>query len=82
MLPSVMIVSLVSVISQYLSAEGFPMNQVLAWLVGLIVQTALSYWFAAKWGGVGVALAIMVSSSLVFALLLLETLFRRTGDIR
>lgn len=82
MLPSIMIISLISVLSQYLSAEGFPITQVLAWLVGLLVQTALSYWLAAKWGGVGVSLAITISGSLVFALLLLETFSRKWRKIR
>jgi O-antigen/teichoic acid export membrane protein len=82
MLPSIMIISLISVLSQYLSAEGFPVTQVLAWLVGLVVQTTLSYWLAAKWGGVGVALASAISGSLVFALLLLETFSRKRRGIR
>jgi O-antigen/teichoic acid export membrane protein len=82
MLPSIMIVSLISVLSQYLSAEGFPVTQVLAWLVGLVVQTALSYWLAAKWGGVGVSLATTISGLLVFALLMLETFSRKRREIR
>jgi O-antigen/teichoic acid export membrane protein/glycosyltransferase involved in cell wall biosynthesis len=77
MLPSIMIISLISVLSQYLAAEGFPVTQVLAWLVGLVVQTVLSYWLAAEWGGLGVALATTISGSLVFLLLLLETLSRK-----
>jgi O-antigen/teichoic acid export membrane protein len=81
MLPSIMVFSLISVLSQYLAAEGFPIIQVLVWLAGLIVQTGLSYWLAAKWGGMGVALAIAVSSSLVFIVLLFETLSRGRGEI-
>jgi O-antigen/teichoic acid export membrane protein len=81
MLPSIMIVSLISVLSQYLAAEGYPVTQVLAWLVGLLVQTALSYWLAAKWGGVGVALATTISGSLVLVLLMLETFSRKRREV-
>ena len=81
MLPSIIIISFISVLSQYLAAEGFPATQVLAWLAGSLVQTALSYWLAAKWGGVGVSVATTISGSLVLALLLLETLSRKRGKI-
>ncbi|MBI5321090.1 polysaccharide biosynthesis C-terminal domain-containing protein [Bradyrhizobium sp.] len=77
LLPSVLIVSLVTVVSQYLSAEGFPRIQVFAWLIGLIVQTGLSYWLAPKWAGVGVSLSIALSYALVLALLLYEVLSRK-----
>lgn len=82
MLPPILIISLISVLSQYLAAEGFPRIQVLAWLLGLIAQTALSYWLAEKWGGVGVSVATSASSSLVFCLLLFETLSRKRAGIR
>jgi O-antigen/teichoic acid export membrane protein len=81
MLPSIIIISFISVLSQYLAAEGFPATQVLAWLAGLLVQTALSYWLAAKWGGVGVSVASTISGSLVLALLLLVTLSRKRGEL-
>lgn len=72
LLPSVLVVSVTTVVSQYLAAQGFPKGQVLAWLFGLIVHTGLSYWLAGTWGGVGVAVATTISTSLVFALLLVE----------
>jgi O-antigen/teichoic acid export membrane protein len=75
--PSILIVSLISVVSQYLAAEGFPKGQVLAWLIGLLVQLYLSYWFAAKWGGIGVSLSIALAYALVFALLLFEIFSRK-----
>ncbi|MDI1264406.1 MAG: polysaccharide biosynthesis C-terminal domain-containing protein [bacterium] len=79
LLPSVLLLSLVSVVSQYLAAEGFPRIQVYAWLAGLLMQAGLSYWLAGKWGGMGVSLAMAISYALVFALLLFETMFRKSG---
>lgn len=73
LLPSVLIVSLTSVVSQYLAAQGFPTGQVLAWAFGLIVQTGLSYWLAGIWGGMGVAVASAISAALVLVLILFES---------
>ena len=72
LLPSVLIISLTTVVSQYLAAQGFPKGQVLAWLFGLIVHTGLSYWLAGVGGGLGVAVATAISTTLVFAVLLVE----------
>lgn len=77
LVPSILIVSLISVVSQYLASEGFPKRQVLAWLIGLIVQLCLSYWFVAQWGGIGVSLSLSLSYAVVFAVLLIEIFFRK-----
>lgn len=77
MLPSVLIVSMITVLSQYLAAEGYPWRQVTAWLVGFAVQAGLSYWLAGEFGGFGVAIALTVSSGLVFLLLLREAFLMR-----
>ncbi|MCV3243676.1 oligosaccharide flippase family protein [Mesorhizobium sp. ZC-5] len=70
MLPSVLIVSMITVLSQYLAAEGYPWRQVTAWLAGFAVQAGLSYWLAGEFGGFGVAIALAVSAALVFVILL------------
>jgi O-antigen/teichoic acid export membrane protein len=77
MLPSVLIVSMVTVVSQYLAAEGYPWRQVTAWLAGFALQAVLSYWLAGKLGGFGVALALTLSSGMVLTLLLLEASWMR-----
>ena len=82
LLPSVLIASLLSVVSSYLAAEGYPRMQVFAWLIGLVVQTGLSYWLAATWAGVGVSLSIAISYALVLALLLYEVLSRKRRESR
>jgi O-antigen/teichoic acid export membrane protein len=70
--PQLLLLSLITVISQYLAAEGYPWTQVSAWIVGFVVQTGLSYWLASVWGGLGVACALTVSCGLVLILLLFE----------
>jgi O-antigen/teichoic acid export membrane protein len=82
LLPSVLIYSLITLLSSYLAAEGYPRIQVFAWLIGLVVQTGLSYWLAAMWGGVGVSLSIAISYALVLALLLNEVLSRKRRESR
>ncbi len=77
--PQLLLLALMTVISQYLAAEGFPWTQVLAWVVGFLVQAVLSYWLASLWGGFGVAIALTVSSSVVLGILLFAV-FSKTED--
>ena len=77
LMPSVFVVSLLSVLSQYLAAEGFPRTQVLAWLIGLILQTCLSYGLAGRWGGIGVSLATAFSNTVVFGVILFAVFSER-----
>jgi O-antigen/teichoic acid export membrane protein len=77
--PQLLLLSFMTVISQYLAAEGYPWTQVVAWVIGFVIQTVLSYWLARVWGGIGVAIALTVSSSVVLGILLFEV-FRKGGD--
>jgi O-antigen/teichoic acid export membrane protein len=79
LLPSVLMIALTSVISQYLAAEGFPWIQVIAWLIGMMLQASLSYWAAGKWGGVGVALCFAATNAVVLFALLAEVFRRKTS---
>jgi O-antigen/teichoic acid export membrane protein len=71
-LPTVMMFCFITVVSQYLSSEGYPWNQILAWLVGFIAQTVLSYVLAASYGALGTSIALAISTLLVLAILLRE----------
>lgn len=81
MLPAFLI-SLVTVISQYLAAEGFPWRQVHAWGAGFVLQAGLSYWLAGTYGGMGVAFALAASSVLVLVILGTEALAMRKRDMQ
>lgn len=72
MFPQLLLLSLITVISQYLAAEGYPWRQVFAWIIGFIVQTILSYWLSSLWGGFGVAISLTVSCALVLIILCFE----------
>ena len=76
-LPTVMMFCFITVISQYLSSEGYPWNQIIAWLIGFIVQAILSYVLAAAYGALGTSLALAISASLVFVFLLREAFIVR-----
>jgi O-antigen/teichoic acid export membrane protein len=71
-LPTVMMFCFITVISQYLSSEGYPWNQIVAWLIGFIAQTVLSYVLAATYGALGTSMALAISTLLVLAILLRE----------
>lgn len=75
LLPQVLILSLTTIISKYLAAEGYPPAQVVAWFIGFVVQASLCFLLAPRWGAMGVAIATDASSFLVFLLLFAE-LFR------
>jgi O-antigen/teichoic acid export membrane protein len=70
--PSVLLISLTTVLSQYLASEGFPWGQVFAWAAGLAAQTILSFWLAGLYGAMGVVYALTISGLLVFAVILIE----------
>ncbi len=74
LLPTVLLVTLITVISQYLSSEGFPRGQVVAWIAGFLVQAVLAFALAARYGGFGIAIALFLSNSMVLALLGREAL--------
>ncbi len=76
-LPAVIVFSCVTVISQYLSSEGYPWRQVVAWIVGLVSQAILSYMLAAPYGGLGISIALTISILLTFAILLREAFIVR-----
>lgn len=72
--PATFIISLISILSQYLAAEGFPWRQVAAWVVGFAAQAIMSFAFAEKYGALGIAAGLTISTLLVFAVLLAEVL--------
>jgi len=59
--PSVMILSLIVVVSQFLSAQGFPWGQVATWIGGTILHTGLSMSLVGPMGARGVLLSLMIS---------------------
>jgi O-antigen/teichoic acid export membrane protein len=75
MLPGVLALSLISVISQYLAAQGIPWSLVASWVVGLGSMVVLAWWYQPRFGAEAIAASTSCAYMLVLALL--GALFRR-----
>lgn len=69
MLPGVLALSLISVVSQYLAAQGIPWPLVWSWVVGLALMVAMSWWYQPQFGAAAIAVAMSCAYVLVLALL-------------
>lgn len=65
MLPGVLVLSMITIISQYLAAQGMPRGNVLAWIAGLLFLVVSCPQLVAQWGAQGAAVGL----SLTYALL-------------
>jgi O-antigen/teichoic acid export membrane protein len=65
MLPGVLALSMTTIISQYLAAEGMPWGNVMAWIAGLLFLVVSCQQLVPQWGARGVAMG----SSLTYVLL-------------
>lgn len=86
LLPSVLIVSMQSILSQFVAAEGFPWGQVRAWMIGFLLAAVLSVWLAEPLSGYGIAIALGISNAVVLLLLWREAFvlgkkLRRTPEL-
>jgi O-antigen/teichoic acid export membrane protein len=81
MLPTVQVVTLTTVVSQYLSAGGFPFGQVTAWIFGFLIQAVLSFALAGPYGGYGIAVASFISNAVVLGLLAREAIKLRRQEL-
>jgi O-antigen/teichoic acid export membrane protein len=70
MLPGVLVLSMSTVVSQYLAAIGFPKLLTGIWLVALVVVVASSWFLIPLYSGAGAAIAL----SITYGLLLLTIL--------
>jgi O-antigen/teichoic acid export membrane protein len=74
LLPSVLFLSMASIASQFLSAFGIPWTQLAAWIVGWIVQVAISLLLVRVYGVLGLAWTQSFCSGVVCAWLFINTL--------
>jgi len=72
MFPQLLLLSFITVVSQFLAAEGYPWRQVWAWIIGFVIQAVLSYWLTAVWGGFGVAVSQAISFGIILVILMGE----------
>ncbi len=74
LLPGVFFLGVASVVSQFLSASGFPWSQVLAWICGALLQAGLSIALFGRFGVVGLAWIQSGCAALVCVWLLVNSL--------
>jgi len=78
-LPGVFFLSLAGIISQFLSARGFPLMQVVIWLSGFVLMASLSYTLIRRYALFGAALAVSIDYALVFVMLFILAWYCRKG---
>jgi O-antigen/teichoic acid export membrane protein len=69
MLPATFFYALTSIVSQFLTAAGFPRSQVVTWALGLLLVIALNYLFIPHIGITGAALALSITFAFIFIVL-------------
>lgn len=67
-LPSGFAIGLLSVVSQFLAAIGFPLLLIAIWIFGLLVEVALSAYLVPVHAGIGAMIALSVAHSTIFLL--------------
>lgn len=73
MFPAVIFLSIISMLSQYAAAQGFPWSQVGVWVVAFFIQAVLSYVLTGTSGALGVAYALGISTFFVMVCLVFIT---------
>ena len=73
MFPAVIFLSIISMLSQYAAAQGYPWSQVGVWVVAFFIQAVLSYVLTGTSGALGVAYALGISTFFVMVCLVFIT---------
>jgi antigen flippase len=80
LLPGAFFLGMIGVVSQFLASIGYPRLQVVAWLVSFIIWSITSLLVVPKLGLRGTAVAITVTNCLLFIMLYLLGVKKRTND--
>lgn len=65
-LPSSFAIGLLSVVSQFLAATGFPVALIAIWAGGLLVELALSLYLVPEFAGIGAMMALSIAHIIIF----------------
>lgn len=82
LLPAALLISAVTVLSQYIVSSGFPSVLVLVWAAGLVACAAVSAPLIARHGAVGAAVSQSIGAAVVCGGVLLIFLMRPVGNDR
>jgi O-antigen/teichoic acid export membrane protein len=69
MLPGVLVLSITTIISQYLAAQGMPWGYVLAWIAGLLFLVVSCQQLVPQWGAKGAAMGLSLTYILLGCIL-------------
>jgi len=69
LLPAAFFIGLMGVVSQYLASIGYPIGQVIIWLIAFIIWVILSSLFVPQSGAKGTAIVLTIVNFLTFLLL-------------
>jgi O-antigen/teichoic acid export membrane protein len=75
LLPSVFLLSVVIVVSQFLSAEGFPAAQVLIWMIATAIHGSMTAILVPQFGAMAIPISFMVNTALVLLGLILAAIY-------
>jgi O-antigen/teichoic acid export membrane protein len=82
LLPAVLAISVTSVLSQYVVAEGFPRSLVALWIAGLIASAGVGALLVDRFGAIGAAKCQSAGAVLVCAGVIALTLRRRRQSLK
>jgi O-antigen/teichoic acid export membrane protein len=82
-LPGALCLGLITIVSQYLAATGFPLSLVGVWLTGTMVALSAGAWLIPTRSAVGAAMALSLTYGVLFvAILMLAALTARRQSAR
>lgn len=61
MLPGAFSLCIISIMSQYLAANGFPLELILFWVIGFLFMLILSFFLIPQFAGIGAALSLSIT---------------------
>ena len=70
-LPSVFLLSVVIAVSQFLSAEGFPLAQVVVWIVATVLHAVITAALIPRFGAMAIPLSFTLNTALILLCLIL-----------
>lgn len=81
LLPSVVILAVTTILSQYLAARGLPLTLAGAWAVALITVILASSILIRSLGGVGASIGLSVAYTVLLVLVLIVTIIERNREL-
>jgi len=77
LLPQVFLISLTSIVSQFIAAKGMPLAILCVWIVGLVIAILLGSLLIPAYGGDGAAVALSLAYAVIFVLAATLAFMRR-----